>query len=198
ARVSGTLASLAGLEQGIQEHNPILIDMAIRRILLLHSVILSVGGIPLFYIGDEAATLNDYAYVNIPAKANDSRWVHRVAFNWNVHELWNDIARPQGYIYNELLRMIALRRVQPALAGGDLTIIETGSPYLLGYTRQHSGQRLLVLANFSEFPQSFSANRLRLYGMGYHFTDLNSGMSVSASEVLQIAPYQFAWLEARG
>ncbi|NTW01547.1 MAG: amylosucrase, partial [Oscillochloris sp.] len=49
ARVSGTLASLAGLEQGIQEHNPILIDMAIRRILLLHSVILSVGGIPLFY-----------------------------------------------------------------------------------------------------------------------------------------------------
>jgi amylosucrase len=198
SRVSGTLASLAGLEQGIQEHNAILIDLAIRRILLLHSVILSVGGIPLLYSGDEVATLNDYGYVNIPSKAEDSRWVHRVRFRWDGQDRWNDMARPEGYIYNELLRMIALRKGQPALAGGDLAVIDTGIPHLLGYIRQHAGQRLLLVANFSEFPQSLSANRLRLYGMGYRFTDLNTGVSVSAGEMLALAPYQFVWLEARG
>ncbi|NTV62445.1 MAG: DUF3459 domain-containing protein [Oscillochloris sp.] len=197
ARVSGTLASLAGLEQGIQEQNPILIDLAIRRILLLHSVILSVGGIPLLYIGDEVATCNDYSYVNVPAKADDSRWVHRVPFNWDRPERWDDMAHPEGYIYNELLRLIALRKNQPALAGGDLAVIETGSPHLLGYIRQHGGQRLLVVANFSETPQSLSANRLRLYGMGYQFTDLNTGIRVSAGEILALAPYQFVWLEVR-
>ncbi|NNJ11486.1 DUF3459 domain-containing protein [Chloroflexales bacterium ZM16-3] len=200
ARVSGTLASLAGLEQGLQENNSILIDMAIRRILLLHSVILSVGGIPLIYGGDEVATLNDYSYVNTPAKSDDSRWVHRVPFQWEGQGLdrWNDMARPEGYIYNELLRLIALRKNQPALAGGDLAVVETGSPHLLGYIRQHGGQRLLLVANFSEYPQGLSANRLRLYGMGYNFTDLNTGVSVSAGDVLPLAPYQFVWLEARG
>jgi amylosucrase len=108
------------------------------------------------------------------------------------------MASPEGYIYNELLRLISLRKGQPALAGGDLSVIDTGSPHLLGYIRQHAGQRLLLVANFSEFPQSLSANRLRLYGMGYRFTDLNTGVSVSAGEVLALAPYQFVWLEARG
>jgi amylosucrase len=197
ARISGTLASLAGLEQGLQENNSLLIDLAIRRILLLHSVILSAGGIPLIYSGDEVATLNNYAYVNDPAKADDSRWVHRVPFRWEGAR-WNDMACPEGYIYNELLRLIALRKGQPALAGGDLRVIEAGSPHLLGYIRQHGGQRLLLVANFSEFPQALSANRLRLYGMGYQFTDLNTGVSVSAGDTLPLAPYQFVWLEAKG
>src|SRR5947209_5677618 len=77
ARISGTAASLAGLEQALQDGEPAAIDLAIRRILLLHSVILSVGGIPLIYLGDELGTLNDYRYDTDPAKAGDSRWVHR-------------------------------------------------------------------------------------------------------------------------
>lgn len=198
ARISGTLASLSGLEQAIQEQSPRLTDLAIRRILLLHSIILSAGGVPLLYIGDEVAMLNDYDYVQDPAKSGDSRWIHRVRFTWKDDGQWNDMARPGGYIFNELLRLIALRKGQPALAGGELEVIETGSPHLLGYIRRHSGHRLLVIANFSEVPQSFSTNRLRLHGHGYRFTDLNSGTSVSAGNTLALAPYQFVWLEAHG
>lgn len=198
ARISGTLASLAGLEQAIQEQSPRLTDLAIRRILLLHSIILSAGGMPLIYVGDEVAMLNDYDYVHDPAKAGDSRWIHRVRFNWEDDGQWKDMARPDGYIFNELLRLIALRKGQPALAGGELEVIETGSPHLLGYIRRHGGRRLLIIANFSEFPQSFSTNRLRLHGHSYRFTDLNSGTSVSAGETLALAPYQFVWLEGQG
>lgn len=44
-RISGTAASLAGLESG-EEH-------AIERLLLLYSLAFSTGGIALLYLGDE-------------------------------------------------------------------------------------------------------------------------------------------------
>ena len=59
-RVSGTTASLAGLEQALEEKDAKKIELAIRRIHLLHGVILTMGGIPLIYIGDGIGTLNDY------------------------------------------------------------------------------------------------------------------------------------------
>ena len=59
-RISGTCASLAGLEKALREETPHEVELAIRRILLIHGVILTVGGIPLIYLGDEIGTLNDY------------------------------------------------------------------------------------------------------------------------------------------
>src|SRR5262245_36100736 len=61
ARISGTLASLAGLEQALQNGEQ-QVELAVRRILMAHSIILSIGGIPLIYLGDEVGTLNDYRY----------------------------------------------------------------------------------------------------------------------------------------
>jgi amylosucrase len=196
ARVSGTLASLAGLEQALHEGNPILIDLAVRRILMLFSVMLSAGGIPLIYLGDELATLNDYSYARDPARADDSRWVHRVAFDWARAAHCDEMARPEGYIYQELLRLIALRKGQPAFAGGELEVFETGNASLLGYARRHGGRRILVVANFSEGSHAIAANQLRLHGLGYQFCDLNTGMELRADTSLTLEAYQFLWLEA--
>ena len=46
-RISGTCASLAGLEKALHEEGANEVELAIRRILLIHGVILTVGGIPL-------------------------------------------------------------------------------------------------------------------------------------------------------
>ncbi len=81
-RISGTCASLAGLEKALTEEGAGEVELAIRRILLIHGVILTVGGIPLIYLGDEIGTLNDYGYLDNPAHQNDSRWVHRPKADW--------------------------------------------------------------------------------------------------------------------
>ena len=81
-RISGTTASLAGLEQGLELENKLYTEHALARILLIHSIILSVGGIPLIYLGDEIATLNDSDYESDPGKKDDSRWAHRTDFDW--------------------------------------------------------------------------------------------------------------------
>jgi len=198
ARISGTLASLTGLEQAVQAGDQELIDLAVGRILLLHSVILSIGGIPLIYLGDEAGMLNDYRYASDPAKADDSRWVHRPTVDWAArHAAQQDAAAPAGRIYAGLTRLIQLRTELPALWDGAMEVIESGNPHVFGYVRQHSGQRLLVAANFSEQAQAVEANRVRVYGLGYQFVDLIAGSAVAAEDGLRLAPYQCVWLEAR-
>src|SRR5579883_2384076 len=197
ARISGTLASLAGLEQAIQSDDERQIDLAVRRILLLYSIIFSIGGIPLIYLGDEAGTLNNYSFVANPYKAADSRWVHRPKMDWAWHErVERDVDSPHGRIFAELARLIALRKQQPAIYDTETEFVETGNGHLFGYIRHGNGQRLFVVANFSSYPQEMDANRLRMYGANYRFIDQITGNTLTAEQPLQLEPYQCMWLEA--
>lgn len=196
ARISGTLASLAGLEQALQGADQRLIELAIRRILLIHSIILSIGGIPLLYLGDELGTTNDYTFVADPAKAGDSRWVHRAARNEAALAQRHDPASVPGRIFGGLVALIRLRKTQPALYDGEMEVIVADNPHLFGFVRHHGGQRLLILANFSEHAQSVDGNMLRMYGAGTHFTELVQQTTITIGETLLLDAYQYLWLEA--
>src|SRR6266566_6826113 len=197
ARVSGTLASLAGLEQAVKSTDEQQIELAVRRILMLHSVILSIGGIPLLYLGDEVGTLNECSFVHDLHKAGDSRWVHRTKTNWAWQErVQHDPDSPHGHIFAELVRLIALRKQQPAIYESDTAFVETSNRHLFGYVRHGGSQRLFVVANFSAHPQGMDANRLRVYGADDRFTDLVTGHTLTAEQPLRLEPYQCMWLEA--
>lgn len=194
ARVSGTLASLAGLEQALAGGDPQTIDVAIRRIILLHSIVLSIGGIPLIYLGDEVGTLNDYGYVSDPVKAGDSRWVHRPLRNQVAMDQRHDPTTIPGRILSTLTRLIHLRTTLPALRDGMMEVVRSDNRHVLAYVRQTRSQRVLVLANFSEYPQSIAGNLLRMYGPGLELFDLIQEQPVSATTALTLQPYQFVWL----
>ncbi|MDX9818773.1 MAG: alpha-glucosidase C-terminal domain-containing protein, partial [Desulfococcus multivorans] len=98
-------------------------------------------------------------------------------------------------IYDEIARLNRHRKQLKAHYNGGMEVISTQNPHLLGYVRQKNGQRLLVINNFSEHPQTMGENRLRLYGLGYRFIDHITGKERSAREPLQVDPYQFLWLE---
>jgi glycosidase len=196
-RISGSCASLAGLEKALQEDDEEKIELAIRRILLIHSVILSIGGIPLIYLGDEVGTLNDYGYREEPSKADDTRWVHRPIVDWEKMARRTDERTVEGRVYNQLRHLIRLRKEHPVLAGGGTEIVEAGNPHIFGYVRQREGHRLLALANFSEREQPVAGNELRLYGLDQAFTDLVSGEEFGTTEPLVLPPYGFVWLRSR-
>jgi len=193
-RISGTCASLAGLEKALKEETEREVELAIRRILLIHAVILTAGGIPLIYLGDEIGTLNDYNYRNDIRKFNDSRWVHRQAADWQRMELRKDGASIEGRVYQGLQRLIRLRKSCSALADDLLEVVDTGSARVLGYLRINAGGQVLALANFSEQPQIIPANQLRLYGQSYRFTDLVSGTEAPEGD-LTLEPYAFVCLQ---
>ncbi len=203
-RVSGTCASLAGLEKALREETDTQTELAIRRILLVHSIIMSIGGIPLIYFGDEVGTRNDYDYRSDPAKADDSRWVHRPVSDWDKIALRHDKDTIEGQVYTRLRHLIGLRKATPTFAGGETEIIDTSNPHVFGYVRQGVGHsdhgqvsgRVMVLANFIESEQRISANELRLHGLSYSFTDLVTGEEITSDEDLVLAPYRFVWLKA--
>jgi len=180
------------------------VELAIRRILLIHSVVLSIGGIPLIYLGDEIGALNDYGYRNDPAKADDSRWVHRPAADWDEYARRTDESTIEGQVYTRLRRLIELRKATPAFSVGETEIIDTGNPHVFGYVRQYEARaaetsadgRVLVLANFIEDEQRIGANELRVHGLGYAFQDLVTGEHVSSDTDLVLGPCCFVWLKA--
>jgi amylosucrase len=188
-RISGTCASLAGLEKALQEETEAEVQLAVRRIILLHGLILTIGGIPLFYLGDETGTLNDYGYRADPAKMHDSRWVHRPAANWERKALRHDETTVEGRVYQSLRQLIELRKTHPIFSGQQTQVLDTNSPHVLGFVRFHDGDRLLIFANFSDHEQTLNVNLLRLYGLSYNFKDLIRGSSIPF-ENLRLEPYQ--------
>jgi len=198
-RISGTMASLAGLEQAIEEEDDTKKELAICRMLLLHGVSLSIGGIPLLYLGEEWGMLNDYDFVKDPAKAGDSRWIHRPKMKWEfLDELDDHIGTENGSIRKRIFRstqkLIALRKSLPALAGQEMDLIATANEHVLGYVRFNNGNRVIVLANFSEQPQEIEGNKLRTAGLGRFFQDVIDDKTYATSERLVLAPYQILWL----
>lgn len=191
-RICGTAASLAGLEQALDLDDELYRENALRRLVLIHSVILSVGGIPLIYLGDEIATCNDYSYEADPAKAGDSRWVHRPRFDWARAARRTDEATVEGRIFQSLRRLIRIRKQTPALANGQTTFFNTGNEHVLGYVR--NGQ-VLVLGNFSEAEQAVERSVLQeQWPIPQTSTDLVTGREKVIGDTLFLAPYQFIWL----
>ncbi len=190
ARISGTCASLAGIEQALQNGDEEGLELAIRRILLIHGVIITMGGIPLLYLGDEIATLNDYGYDRDPVKVGDSRWLHRSAFDWERAELRRDAASMPGRVYSALLRLIQLRTQNLAFTRAETEIAETGNRHVFGFFRSNDRHTVLVLANFSEAVQRLEARRLRQMGLRKTMVDLFAGRTLTATQELPIEPYQ--------
>lgn len=182
-RISGMCAALVGLEQ----HDPLAID----RILLLHSVALSSGGLPLIYLGDEVGTLNDYSFAQDPHKADDSRWVHRPKADAVRYEQRHDLSTDAGKVFNRLKQLIDLRKNTPALGGTQLVAFDSKNTQVLGYWR--GDKEILVLANFSEKPAWVSA--LTLSALPKTVTDLISGKALSMVNGLKLDPYAVLWLD---
>ena len=183
-RICGTSASLCGAEQC----DP----LAIKRMLLLYSVILSTGGIPLIYLGDEVASLNDHSYLQDEGKAVDSRWVHRPRYSEKSYQNRLNPFSNAGAMYLGLKHMIAKRSACEAFAGGQLTGFRTANPAVLGYQRTCKGQRVLVLCNFSEFVQRCPEKVFQ--ALPSSALDLLSDRHFAFDDGLALEPYSMHWL----
>jgi amylosucrase len=195
ARISGTCASLAGLEKAVKEETDVEVELAIRRILLIHNVILSIGGIPLIYLGDEVGTLNDYSYRQNPAKADDSRWVHRPAADQLRYAQREDTETVPGKIFQGIKHLVQLRKSTPDICCGIPEFISTGNPHVFGYLRAGNGSDILFLNNFSDQAQSVSKNVMRLRGLAFPLVDLVSQVVYENEADLVLAPCQYLWLQ---
>lgn len=199
-RITGSAASLLGLEKGVNENDDALIKGAITKIIMFHGVILAYGGIPMIYAGDEIGTLNDYSFLEETAKKEDSRWVNRPKQDWETIAKVNTKKLPQSKIFKTLQKLIAIRKETPVFAdSNNLTLHNTGNDHILVFERTgDSNEGLLVICNFDEKPQVVEASWILKLG---YFTkgepkDLVSNKKISIkSGLLEVLPYQILWLK---
>jgi amylosucrase len=194
-RVCGTMASLAGLEEGLDRGEPGLVEMALRRIRLLHGVLASVSGMPLVFLGEEWGLLNNYRYRSDPEKDEDSRWVHRVPMQWELLDTVDQRDSAHARIFRNLCEIVRRRKAAPALCGNNMRLLEIHNRHILGFLRWHDGSNLVVLANFSEQEQIIDLRSLRSAGLSHFMRDLFSGETVSTHDTLKVDPYGLLWLE---
>lgn len=193
ARNSGTLASMCGLEQALWEKHDYKIELAVKRILLLHSVMLSYTGIPLIYSGDEIGQLNDWGYKEDADRSGDSRWLHRGNMDWAAAEKRNDPAAVEGKIFQGIKKMIEIRKNCPYFRS-DLpsSPVDLDNKAVFGF---HKGDKIMVLANFSEHEQWVEADRFDWFGLPGEMEDLVTGRKIrSYKNRILLGPYEYLWL----
>ncbi len=201
ARISGSLASLVGLEVALKNNDQKQIDDAVKVILLLHSMIMSFGGIPLLYYGDEIGTLNDDSYLLDEHKANDTRWIHRPRINWEKADLRHKHGSIEQRIYSGIQKLIAVRKTIPAFADyNNRELIEVDNNHLFVFVRNNpesDREQVLVVANFDANPQHLNLTALGNRGLFQYaqLRDLITGdIPAIFKDELVIPPYQFYWL----
>ncbi|MBD3611380.1 MAG: alpha-amylase [Hydrogenovibrio crunogenus] len=201
ARISGSLASLVGLQYAMETGDIEATEDAVKIILLLHSMILSFGGIPLLYYGDEIGTLNDDAYLSDPNKMDDNRWVHRPHIDWEKTERRNSTGTVEYQIFSALKKMIAVRKEINVFSDfNNRELIEVDNPNLFVISRfdpHKFSDRVLVVANFNSKPQSLNLEEVSSWGsyQNGELMDLYTRQSPEIFNNALIVPgFSFYWL----
>ena len=189
ARLCGTTASLTGVEKYGFEGNEAGVDLSIRYILTLHAFMFSQSGIPVIYSGDEIGMLNDYSYKLDPLKVEDSRYLHRGDYRWDLAENRSDPKTVQGKLFLALDKLEHIRASHSVFnADVPFRTLDTWDQSILSIVRENEDEKLVCLYNFSEYDKVAWINEED--GI---YTDLITGQKMEAKGV-QIPAYGCFWL----
>ena len=197
ARVSGTAASLCGIESALATGDPEELTLAVRRLESMYAVVFSFGGIPLIYMGDELGMRNDPRWREDPAHADDNRWMHRPPMDWSRAARRSDPGTLEGRVFAAIQGLAGARRSLLALRSGGVTeILPTGNPGVLAYRRVHPRSApFLSLTNFSDTVQSADAGVIARAGLHQpRCVHSTSGDLVIGAGRIELPAWGFAWL----
>jgi amylosucrase len=151
ARISGSLASLCGLEKALETHDETAIEYSIRKILLLQAHSFFLGGVPMIFYGDEAGYTNDYSYLKDNGKSYDNRWMHRPVIDWEKNKKIDKAGTIEHRVFSSTQKLISIRNKISALADyKNLTWLTPHNIHIAGYLRTFEDHKLYCLFNFSD------------------------------------------------
>jgi amylosucrase len=198
-RTSGSAAAMAGISRARRAGDAAALDAAVDRLLLLHALAASYGGIPLIWMGDELALDNDTSYLEDPARAPDNRWMHRPAMDWAVAARRHDPSTVEARVYAGLAHVMAVRAATPALrAGGRVTPYQHDVDQVLALRRDHPRTgRFLGLANFSPDTRFVAADQVGLHELDDPVEVLDPDGLVVRGGRVRVPPLRMLWIAER-
>jgi glycosidase len=172
------------------------------RLRLAATLLLTAPGVPFLYYGEEigqvGAKPDEMIRNPMPWTGGPNGGFTAAASPWEPlqpgharRNVATQDTEPDSLL-NHYRRLIRLRQSEPALARGDLRVLETGRDDVLAYERSAEGRRLAVIANLS--PAAIPD--FRLPGAAGGFTaELTGSGAASTTGTVTLAPltaYVFA------
>jgi maltose alpha-D-glucosyltransferase/alpha-amylase len=196
------------LNMGIRRRLAPLLENDLRRILLMHSLLLTMMGSPFLYYGDEIGMgdnikLRDRNGLRTPmqwdasinagfsAAPADKLYTQVIAdpvYGYQQVNVATQEADPESLLH-QLRHLIAVRKQSEIFGLGDFAweVFEADKK-VAAYTRNYDGKSLLILNNLSA-----KAVIGRLSAKSDTYTDMLTGKKYPAGN-LTLEPYQFLWL----
>lgn len=164
-----------------------------QRFICAHNIMLSIEGVPAFYIHSLLATENDYKKL---ANTNNKRAINR--HNWQLEEIENLLSEDNHHsrIHNELKRLIAIRKKQAAFHPNAIMFTLHIGDEVFAFWRQSllRDQSIFCLNNISNQVQELALSSLNLISTDI-WVDLISGVRLEEDqEIIVLKPYQSLWL----
>ena len=202
ARISGSLASLCGLESSLNEQNAYQVEMSVRKILLMQAHSFFIGGVPMLFYGDEVGYTNDYSYLDDPAKSYDNRWMHRPVIDWEKNKKIDEEGTLEQRIFTGTQQLIAIRKKLPMVADyKNLTWLSPFNIHVAGYLRTLDEAKLYCVFNFNKQVSYLSWAAFKQHGpapqeLYDHWQNKTHTVGFD-NEYLILEPYSFCLLEQR-
>lgn len=200
ARISGTLASLCGLQKAIEEKNEIEIELSVRKILMMQALSFFIGGLPMLFYGDEVGYTNDQEYLNEESKYYDNRWMHRPKIDWDKNDLRNESGTIENKIFSGTKKLLSIRKKLSAIEdNSNLLWMKPHNIHIAGFIRQNKNQQIFCVFNFNNTRAfltwfAFKENGTTPTSFKDHWTKENF-MVGNDDQCLVIEPYGFHILE---
>lgn len=199
-----SMRALAGGGQSVYEINCAYFDamtktfdgedtLKIERFLCSQSIVMSLEGMPAFYLHSMIGTPNDHEAVT---RRGMNRAINR--HRWHYPALQDRLADPesdQARVLGELTRRLKIRARQAAFHPNATQLTLQLDEQLLGVWRQSLDRRqsIFALHNVSAAAVDLDAYALNLIE-DEEWYDLLSGEPIDADGMIPMAPYQVRWI----
>lgn len=166
----------------------------LERMLCAHAIMMSLEGIPAFYIHSLLGTENDLEKLE---RLGQSRAINR--HNWILDEIEEKLADADSHhanLFNKLSELIKIRKRQPAFHPNAVQFTLQLGPTLFGVWRQSSNrqQSIFSITNVTDSEVEFSLTQINLISTS-NWKDLISGDSLpDRFGNLFLKPYQTLWI----
>ena len=193
ARLCGTTASLCGIESALYERNEDGVKRGLAADMMLHALMFTLKGIPVLYSGDEIGMLNDYSYHDDPKKAEDSRYIHRGKFDWDLAEQRKNEGSVTAAVFGGLAELIRIRKSNEVFrSDAEMYAVNTGDDRVLGIMRKYADKTLMAVFNFSsEYARAEFEN-----GEWRDLKDAEGNVITGEGRTMEywLEPYGYRWL----
>ncbi len=168
--------------------------MQLERFICCHSIMLGIEGIPAIYIHSLVGSTNDYKQVE---KTNNKRSINRRSWKYDeIDKLLGDKDSLNNQIYNELSKLIDIRKDQPAFHPNATQFTFNLGKNFFGFWRQSHDKRqsIFCVSNVTNVFQYLDLSELNLISSNEWWDLISNEIIIDIKSTITLKAYQTMWI----